>query len=273
VQAAERRVKKQGGLVWMALAMLVNTRLWRAREVSEHRDLPLIRRLRARVCACARKRPLLCCTDGLGPSIRATRETFRDAVRTGERGRPRRRAWPGLLIAQVVKRDEQRRVVEVERCIVQGAAARVEKIRYRSQGEGVMNLASIERLHATLRKRLSSLTHRGRALARQTCTLQHGMYLIGTVYPFCMPHARVRLPKTATGEAGVERTPAMAAGITEHAWNVRDLLSFHVPPPRWIPPTRRGHPSQALQLLAERSCAGARLTVEVPGTLLVKKIL
>src|SRR5216683_3012707 len=45
VQADELRVKKQGGIVWMALAMMVKTRLWLGGEVSEQRDLPLIRRL------------------------------------------------------------------------------------------------------------------------------------------------------------------------------------------------------------------------------------
>ena len=52
VQADEIRVKKQGGIVWMALAMMVSTRLWLAGEVSEHRDMTLIRRLIARVRAC-----------------------------------------------------------------------------------------------------------------------------------------------------------------------------------------------------------------------------
>ena len=45
VQADEIRVKTPGGLVWMALAMMVRTRLWLAGEVSVHRDLTLIRRL------------------------------------------------------------------------------------------------------------------------------------------------------------------------------------------------------------------------------------
>jgi transposase-like protein len=44
VQADEIRVKKQGGIVWMALAMMVKTRLRLGGEVSEQRDMPLIRR-------------------------------------------------------------------------------------------------------------------------------------------------------------------------------------------------------------------------------------
>ena len=76
VQADALRVKKQGGIVWMALAMMVQTRLWLGGEVSEQRDLPLIRRLIARVRRCAACRPLLVCTDGLVSYIRAIRETF-----------------------------------------------------------------------------------------------------------------------------------------------------------------------------------------------------
>ena len=172
-------LEKQGGIVWMALAMMVTTRLWLGGEVSEQRDLPLIRRLIAQVRRCAACRPLLVCTDGLVSYIRAIRETFRDPVHTGKGGRPRLRPWRNVLIAQVVKRYERRRVVATERRLIEGTPARVETLRRRSQGDGVINTAYIERLNATFGGRLASLTRRGRALARHTLTLQHGdVYLI-----------------------------------------------------------------------------------------------
>src|SRR5436309_6179085 len=114
VQADEIRVKKQGGVVWMALAIMVKTRLWLGGEVSNQRDMPLIRRLIERVRRCAAQRPLLVCTDGLVSYIQAIRETFRDPVHTGTGGRPRLRRWRHVCIAQVVTRYVQRRVVEVE---------------------------------------------------------------------------------------------------------------------------------------------------------------
>jgi transposase-like protein len=40
-----------------------------------------------------------------------------------------------------------------------------------------------------VKERLASLTRRGRALARRTMPMQHGMSLIGTVYNLCTPHA------------------------------------------------------------------------------------
>ena len=247
VQADEICVKKQGGVVWMALAMMVATRVWLAGEVSEQRAMPLIRRRIERVRRCAAHRPLLVCTDGLVSSIRAVRESFRDPVPTGTGGRPRLRPWRHVLIAHVVKRSERRRMVETERRIVDGTPARVETLRRRSQGDGVINTASIERLHAPFRERLASLTRRGRALARQTRTLQYGMSLIGTVYNFCTPHASLV-------SVGGRATPAMATGITEHVWTVRELLAFHVPPPRWTPPTQRGRPSHARKRLIARWC-------------------
>jgi transposase-like protein len=181
VQADELRVKKQGGIVWMALAMMVNTRLWLGGEVSAQRDMPLIRRLIERVRRCAAHRPLLVCTDGLCSYIRAIRETFRDPVHTGQGGRPRLRPWRHVFIAQVVKRYERRRVVATDRRMVDGTPARVETLRRRSQGDGVINTASSERLHATFRERLAPLTRRCRALARHTLTLHEGMCVVGTV--------------------------------------------------------------------------------------------
>ena len=247
VQADEIRVKTQGDIVWMALAMMVHTRLWLAGEVRVQRDMPLIRRRIERVRRCAAPGPLLFCPDGLCSSIRAIRETFRDPVRTSGQGRPRLRPWRNLCIAQVVKRYAQRRVVDVERRIVDGTPARVETLRRRSHGDGVINTADIERLNATFRARLAALTRRGRALARRPLTLQHGMSLIGTVYNFCTPHASL-------SHVGQATTPAMATGITDHGWSVRALLSYHVPSSRWTPPTHRGRPSHALKRLMERWC-------------------
>ena len=247
VQADELRVKKQGGIVWMALAMMIKTRLWLGGEVSEQRDLPLIRRLIERVRRCAARRPLLFCTDGVGSYIRAMRETCRDPIRTGQGGRPRLRPWRNVLIAQVIKRYERRRVVDTERRLVEGPPARVETLRRRSQGDGVINTAYIERLNATFRERLAPLARRCRALARHTRTLYEGMFVVGTVYNFCTPHESLSsAPKT---------TPAMAAGSTDHGWTMHELLSFHVPPPRWAPPKRRGRPSRALQHLIAQWCA------------------
>jgi IS1 family transposase len=179
--AEELRVKKQGGSVWLALAMLVKPRLWLGGEVSEQRALPLRQRLIERVRRWAAQRPLLVCTDGWVSSSRAIRETLRDPVQTGRGGRPRLRPWRHVLRAQVVKRSERRRVVDTERRMVEGTPARGETLRRRSQGGGVINTAYIERLNATFRAHLAPLARRCRALARHTVTLHEGMFVVGPV--------------------------------------------------------------------------------------------
>jgi hypothetical protein len=231
----------------MALAMMVKTRLWLGGEVSAQRDLPLIRRLIERVRRCAARRPLLVCTDGLVSYIRAIREIFRDPVYTGQGGRPRLRPWRNVCIAQVVKRYERRRVVATDRRIFEGTPARVETLRRWSQGDGVINTASIERLNATFRERLAPLARRCRVLARHTLTLHEGMFVVGTVYNFCTPHESL--------DPARKMTPAMAAGITDHCWTMHELLSLQVPLPRWTPPKRHGRPSRAMQRLIERWCS------------------
>ena len=141
VQAEAIRGKKPGGMVWMALARMVWTRLWRGGAVREQRERPLSRRRSERVRRCAAHRPLWCCPDGWVSSSRAMRETLRDPVHTGTGGRPRRCPWRHVVSAHVVKRSERRRVVETARRSVDGTPARVETRRRRSHGEGGINTA------------------------------------------------------------------------------------------------------------------------------------
>src|SRR5439155_21196219 len=110
----------------------------------------------------------------------AVRQPCRGPAPTGNGGPPGPRPWRHGLIAQVVTRSERRRVVATARRLVAATPARVETRRRRSAGDGVTKTASIARLHATCRARLAALTRRGRALARRTLTLPHGMSLRGT---------------------------------------------------------------------------------------------
>ena len=52
------------------------------------------------------------------------------------------------------------------------------------------------------------------------------MYLMGCVYNFCTEHKSLRL-KLWVGSHGfrwVQRTPAIAAGLTDHIWTVEDTM-------------------------------------------------
>jgi transposase-like protein len=246
VQADEIRIKAQGVIIWLAMAVQVQTRLWLGAALSSQRNLGLLQALMSHVRAAALCRPLLICSDGLAGYAKAIRRAFREALYNGRRGRPRLRPWDGIHIAQVVKQRTRRRVTGVVRRIVQGDAQRVRLLLIDTQGGGQIDTAYIERLNATFRARLASLVRRGRALARQQTTLHAGAYLVGTIYNVCTYHRSLGLALVIPGQGRrwLRRTPAIAAGITDHCWTVEEHLWFKVPQPPCLP-KRRGRPSKA----------------------------
>ena len=255
VQADEIKVKTQTGTFWMALAMMVSTRLWLGGVVSPKRDLNLIQALADKVRAMALCRPLLLAVDGLASYVTAFRHAFRSKLprRLGEGGRCQLIAWPDIAIVQVVKHRLETGLT-IERRIVQGAKEMVERLIQTTQGHGLINTAYIERLNATFRQRLSCLVRRTRTLARRPNTLVAGMYLVGCCYNFCDFHHSLRL-KLSVGSFGyhwVQRTPAIAAGLADHRWTVGELFAFKVPPPHWQRPPQRGRPSRAMLQLTKQ---------------------
>ncbi|HEX9225294.1 MAG TPA: hypothetical protein VF885_01400 [Arthrobacter sp.] len=250
VQADELWVKQVGGKVWMALALAVPTRLWLGGVISRHRDLPLIMRLVQRVRACAMTPAILVCVDGLASYVTAFLRVFRQPVYTGRRGRPRLVLPDGFQSAQVVKHSAKRHVVSVTRRVVRGTLDGIEAVLTATATGTVINTAYIERLNATFRAHLAPLARRGRAIARTEAALAAGMWLVGTAYNFCWPHDSLRLlaPDHAPRQ-WLLRTPAMAAGLTDHCWSLDELLRCQIPLPRWVPPKRRGRPPQ-LAILA-----------------------
>ena len=252
VQADEIRAKLQGVIMWAAMALQVHTRLWLGGVVSPQRDVSLLVALTQLIRACALCRPLLLCVDGFKGYVHAFRLVLREPIPTGGKGRPRLRAWDNVCIVQIVKHAAPTSGMGLFCRLVQGAGEQVKALLQQTQGEGVVNTAYIERLNATFRARLSGLVRRGRALLRETCTLQRGLYLIGTVYNFCTEHQSLRVRGVVGGHKWLGRTPAMAAGITDHCWTVQELLLYRVPPPRWTPPKRRGRPSNEIKRLIQQ---------------------
>jgi transposase-like protein len=257
VQADEIKAKVQGGTLWLAMAIMVSTRLWLGGVISPRRDKVLIQALADRIRALALCRPLLLAADGLASYPKAFQRAFRSKLpRLGQKGRSKLYAWPEIAIVQVVKRRRPTGL-EIERRIVQGCPRQVDCLRQATQKAlGVINTAYIERLNATFRLRLAWLTRRTRTLAQQPETLTAGLFIVGCFYNLCDAHHSLRL-HLAVGRFGhrwVQRTPAMAAALSEHIWTVDELLTFKVPPPRWSPPKRRGRPCKETLQLIERWC-------------------
>lgn len=250
VQADEIKVRTQMGVVWMALAIMVHTRLWLGGVVGPRRDKAMLQGLADQIRSIALCRPLLLAVDGWRAYVDVFRKAFRTALRDGSAGRPRLIAWANVHIVQVVKQRSKGQLT-IERRIVQGCTLAITTLLGQTQGRGVINTAYIERLNASFRQRMGCLTRRTRHLARRQATLQAGMFLVGTVYNFCTYHHSLRLKLWISERTyrWVHRTPIMAAGLGDHRWSVCELMTFKVVPAPFIPPKRRGRlPNRTFQV-------------------------
>jgi transposase-like protein/IS1 family transposase len=262
VQVDEIRGKGYKMIPWMAMAIMVSTRLWLGGTVSLTRDRHLADRLLRMLKACCQPvSALLVLTDGWSAYPNSIRRAFREkGVKTGGRGRCALQAWPELLIGTVIKKTAKKRVVEVIRRMAQGAIEQAREMLSRTSGGNELNTAFIERFNGTMRERLASLVRRCRHAARRIETLEAGMWLVGCTYNFCWPHHELsRRGARALGLQGEALiTPAMASGLTDHLWSVQELLWYRIAPLPWVAPQRRGRPKKARQSATSPSSARPR---------------
>lgn len=154
----------------------------------------------------------------------------------GSAPKPRWTLLPGLLYAQVVKKMRRRRMVEIKRHVVIGTQATVDQV-LKACG-WVINTAFVERLNLSLRQRVAPIRRRSAASCKGEAGLDSQLTLFQVYYNFVLSHVSLRLPLAApiatngNGSAKVwqPRTPAMAAGLTDHRWSLREVLMFRVPP-------------------------------------------
>lgn len=248
VQADELYAKVVGRRLWMAMAMAVPSRLWLGGRVRARRDLNRITAVVRMGRRAAKSMAFLVCVDGLASYGTAVTRVFRNPVRTGQAGRPRLVAIPGLLLGQVIKHHSGRRLVSVTRRVVLGTAQAIAAVLVATGTGTGINTAYIERLNATFRAAVCPLVRRGRALVRGEGVLTGWMYLVGCAYNFCWEHDSLRI----AAEPGERlrwqaRTPAMAAGLTDHRWTMYELLSYPIRWPPWVAPKRRGRPPKRIQ--------------------------
>jgi hypothetical protein len=150
------------------------------------------------------------------------------------RGRPRRTPRrvldAQLLYAQVDKRREQGRVVEVRRRIIFGARDIITKV----LGGHQINTAYVERDNLTSRQSNGRLVRKTLSHSKKSSFLRRHLELEDAVFNFVRPHQalRIAVPPPTPGRKWQQRSPAMTAGLTDHIWSLEELLSYRVPPPK-----------------------------------------
>jgi hypothetical protein len=136
----------------------------------------------------------------------------------------------------LVKKTRRRRIVEIKRHVVIGTQAAVDQVL--NVWGWVINTAFVERLNLSLRQRVAPIRRRSATSCKSEEGLSHPLILFQAYHNFVLAHASLRLPlaePVATNGNGSAkrwqpRTPAMAAGLTDHRWSLREVLMFRVPP-------------------------------------------
>jgi IS1 family transposase len=154
----------------------------------------------------------------------------------GPAPKPRWMPLPPLLYAQVIKTIRRRRLVRVSHRVVFGTLEAVEHVLAACGWQ--IQTAFIERVNLSIRQHVAAVGRRVATLCKGEDGLRQQLALYHVYYNFCLPHASLRiplvLPEPTHGTGSAKRwqpqTPAMAAGLTDHVWSVREMLLFRVPP-------------------------------------------
>jgi hypothetical protein len=155
-------------------------------------------------------------------------------ARTGKRGRPRQpvcEPHPALVYGQLVKQKKQGKLLTLSTHVVLGA----ERLTHLGC---TSSTALVERGNLTLRQALAPLGRKTSSFCKDRERLRQRVVFFQAFYNAARPHMSLRQPlpqheRTRHGAIGPrwrERTPAMAAGVTDHVWTFRELLTAKFEP-------------------------------------------
>jgi hypothetical protein len=141
-----------------------------------------------------------------------------------------------LRYAQVVKTLRRRRLVAVKHRVVFGTKAAVAQVLATCGWQ--INTAFVERLNLSLRQRVAAMRRRSATSCKGEDGLHQQLALFQVYHNFVLPHASLRqalaepIATNGTGSAKVWHpcTPAMAAGLTDRVWSLKEVLLYRVPP-------------------------------------------
>lgn len=149
------------------------------------------------------------------------------------RKEPKRVIDPQLCYGQVDKQREGGRVIEVRRRIVLGTEADIARI-LQADGCGTqINTSYVERDNLTSRQCNGRLVRKTLSHSKKKKFLQRQIDLEDAVFNFVRPHSALKIELAHPGPHGRKwqaRTPAMAAGLTDHIWTLEELLSYRLSP-------------------------------------------
>jgi hypothetical protein len=140
-----------------------------------------------------------------------------------------KKSLPQLLYAHVVKSYRRQRIVAVKHQVVFGTCEAVERVL--AACGWTSNTAFIARLTLDIRQRVAAGGRRVNTLCQGEDGLRQQLVLCQAYHNFVLPHASLRQPvlvlEPTHGSGSANQwqpwTPAMAAGLTDHVWTLREM--------------------------------------------------
>jgi hypothetical protein len=135
---------------------------------------------------------------------------------------------PDLCYATVRKRRQKGRVVEVVRTLVFGALCLLAARLSRSTASTTINTSFVERNNGTDRHQNSRKRRKTYGFSKELTMHRAASYFIGYTYNFCwaVRTLRIRQPDGTW----MARTPAMAAGLSDHVWSTKEWITYPAKP-------------------------------------------
>ena len=131
---------------------------------------------------------------------------------------------PGMNYATVEKRREKGRVVEILTRVVFGTMAAVMAALARSKVSRRINTSFLERQNATDRHRNARKVRKAYTFSKDWRVHEAMTYFTMYSYNFCWP-VRTLTERDERGRLQ-RRTPAMAAGLADHVWTMREWITM-----------------------------------------------
>jgi IS1 family transposase len=143
---------------------------------------------------------------------------------------PMRSPDPALNYATVCKERKNGRVVSVRATVVFGSQESVARSLTESSASSTINTSFVERHNATDRHRNARKARRTYRFSKDWQIHEAVGYFTYYTYNFCW---RVRtlaqpLPNSISQAKNRPRTPAMAAGLTDHVWELKEWLEYPI---------------------------------------------
>jgi IS1 family transposase len=147
--------------------------------------------------------------------------------RTGKPGRPAapyKVAPADLTYATVHKTRKKGRVVKIDYRVVFGTVVAVMAALAVSLVSKAINTSFVERHNGTDRNRKARKTRKSYCFSKDAPVHQAVTYFTMYSYNFCWPVRTLRIRESET-HPWQQRTPAMAAGLTDHIWTLAEWLA------------------------------------------------